>query len=140
MSSTCAITDINFMYRALIIAGLMATGYTPLFHAYLVGGIERLRYFPWKAAVKMLSADLVGVFFYITRFPENRFPGTFDIWVSLHVSSDTVLSLKSAPGCEPSDLPHHGRCGAGRVSSWLKGTGWSCVRDALYPKSDASRA
>lgn len=65
----------------MIIAGLMGTGYTPLIHAYLLGGIERLQYFPWQAAVKMLSADLVGVLFYITRFPESRFPETFDIWV-----------------------------------------------------------
>jgi adiponectin receptor len=28
-----------------------------------------------------LTVDIVGVLFYITRFPESRFPETFDIWV-----------------------------------------------------------
>ncbi|KAF9734872.1 hypothetical protein PMIN06_009524 [Paraphaeosphaeria minitans] len=71
-------------WRAFIIAGLMGTGYTPLIHAYLIGGIERLQHFPWQAAAKMLWADLVGVLFYITRFPESRFPETFDVWGASH--------------------------------------------------------
>lgn len=89
--------------RAMIIAGLMATGYTPLIHAYLSGGIETLRFFPWQAAVKMLSADLFGVLFYITRFPESRFPETFDIWVWFSdtrswflLNSDRVPAIRSS--------------------------------------------
>lgn len=81
--STPTLNRSDLPHRALIIAGLMATGYTPLIHAYLVSGIDGLKHFPWHAALKMLSADLVGVMFYITRFPESRFSETFDIWVSL---------------------------------------------------------
>jgi adiponectin receptor len=77
--STCFTFD--RVPRSLLIAGLMATGYVPLLHAYLVSGTQGLQYFPWLAAVKMLTVDIVGVLFYITRFPESRFPETFDIWV-----------------------------------------------------------
>lgn len=72
----------------------MATGYTPLMHAYLIGGAEALKYFPWLAAVKMLASDLVGVLFYITRFPESRFPGTFDIWVSSDINIVTFINSR----------------------------------------------
>ncbi|KAF1980369.1 hypothetical protein BU23DRAFT_443832, partial [Bimuria novae-zelandiae CBS 107.79] len=70
------------VWRSLVIADLMATEYTPLIHAYILRGAEALEYFPWRAAAKMVSVDIIGVLFYITRFPESRFPDTFDIWIS----------------------------------------------------------
>ena len=108
----------------------MATGYTPLIHAYLVSGIEGLECFPWRAAVKMLSADLVGVLFYITRFPESRFPETFDIWVSLCCTHKLTMPLKRVPGRKSSDIPHNGRFGASHVSSWADGISWAEVKGA----------
>ena len=67
----------------MLLAAFMASGYFPMIHSYLVSGIDGLRLFPLAHVATMEAFYLIGVIFYLTRFPESMFSETFDILVRL---------------------------------------------------------
>jgi adiponectin receptor len=69
-------------YRTILFGSFIASGYVPMVHNHLLHGASGLRYFPLRAALIMIVLDFLGAAFYVSRFPESRFPSLFDIWVS----------------------------------------------------------
>ena len=69
-------------HRCILFIALAGSGYIPMLHQYLLFGIDGLRSFPLTSALLMDAIYLLGVGFYVTQFPERRFPKRFDIWVS----------------------------------------------------------
>ena len=47
------------------------------------GGLER---FPLLNIIVTCGSYVIGTAFYIARWPEKRWPGKFDVWVSKHAS------------------------------------------------------
>ncbi|KAF2689044.1 HlyIII-domain-containing protein [Lentithecium fluviatile CBS 122367] len=72
------------LWRAMLFGAFISSGYVPIVHNYLFYGVAGLRYFPLTAALIMNTLDFLGAAFYVSRFPENHFPETFDIWGSSH--------------------------------------------------------
>jgi hypothetical protein len=68
-------------YRTVLFGAFIASGYVPMVHNYYFYGSEGLVYFPLTAALVMNALDFLGAVFYVTRFPESRFPEKYDIWV-----------------------------------------------------------
>ena len=74
---------------------LMLSGCVPIAHAFLVQGEKGVQRFPLLHIMAMGQCYLVGTFFYLTHWPEERWPATFDIWVrrAPHFSEPSVGEL-----------------------------------------------
>ncbi|KAF2243164.1 HlyIII-domain-containing protein [Trematosphaeria pertusa] len=81
------------LWRAMLFAAFVGSGYVPIVHSYLSHGLVGLRYFPVTAALIMNALDFLGAIFYVTRFPERHFPETFDIWGSSHQIFHVLVML-----------------------------------------------
>jgi adiponectin receptor len=78
-----AMTDLFDKHRrSILFITLAGSGYIPIIHGYLISGIDGLRQFPLTHTLIMDVVYLIGVGFYLTHFPESRYPTKFDIWVS----------------------------------------------------------
>ncbi|KAF1845089.1 hemolysin-III channel protein-like protein Izh2 [Cucurbitaria berberidis CBS 394.84] len=71
-------------WRSILFAMFVASGFLPMIHACALDGTDVLGLFPLAHVIGMETCYLTGVIFYITRFPEKRYPETFDIWGSSH--------------------------------------------------------
>ena len=60
----------------------MLSGCLPIAHMFLVEGLVGVRQFPLMHTVTMGFFYLVGTVFYLSHWPEKRWPNTFDVWVS----------------------------------------------------------
>ena len=61
----------------------MLSGFAPIIHMFLLEGMEGIRHFPLWHIACMELCYFVGTVFYLSHWPERRWPGTFDIWVSV---------------------------------------------------------
>ncbi|CAF9943808.1 MAG: hypothetical protein ALECFALPRED_001373, partial [Alectoria fallacina] len=71
------------LVRVFTFMALMASGFAPILHFYLVEGSEGVRPFPFWHTVAMELWYSAGTFFYLTHWPEKQFPETFDIFVGV---------------------------------------------------------
>ena len=62
---------------------LMLSGFAPIVHMFLFEVFEGIRYFPLLQIAYMELCYFVGTVFYLSHWPERRWPETFDIWVSV---------------------------------------------------------
>ncbi|ENH71182.1 hemolysin-III family protein [Fusarium oxysporum] len=72
-------------YRLLRALAFVATGLfgvSPLIHGFSMFGMSQMmrKAFPYTLA--KAGCLLLGTLFYLTRFPESRYPGEFDLWGS----------------------------------------------------------
>ncbi|PVH68597.1 HlyIII-domain-containing protein [Cadophora sp. DSE1049] len=70
------------VFRALMFVATSLCGVAPLIHGIKVFGMSQMmrKAFPYTMA--KAGCLLSGTAFYITRFPESRYPGKFDLWGS----------------------------------------------------------
>ena len=59
----------------------MLSGFVPVIHMLLTQGAEGVRYFPLTHTALTGLCYLSGTWFYVTRWPEKRWPELFDILV-----------------------------------------------------------
>ncbi|AEO67128.1 uncharacterized protein THITE_118384 [Thermothielavioides terrestris NRRL 8126] len=72
-------------YRALMFVGLGLSGVVPILHALSVYGYRELDQRMGLSWVILQGALYIfGAFLYAVRWPECKYPGTFDIWGSSH--------------------------------------------------------
>ncbi|KAK4130090.1 HlyIII-domain-containing protein [Trichocladium antarcticum] len=72
-------------YRALMFVGLGLSGVVPILHALTFYGYRQLDERMGLGWVILQGALYIfGAFLYAARWPERKFPGTFDIWGSSH--------------------------------------------------------
>lgn len=68
----------------MLIITLAGSGYVPIAHSAIMNGpANGLATFPLTHTIAMDVLYLVGVFFYLTHLPESKFPGKYDVWVSI---------------------------------------------------------
>ncbi|CZR43859.1 uncharacterized protein FPRO_13666 [Fusarium proliferatum ET1] len=70
------------LLRALMFVATGLFGLLPLIHGVGMFGVPQMmrKAFPYTLA--KAGCLLVGTLFYLTRFPESRYPGEFDLWGS----------------------------------------------------------
>ena len=92
VSSVCptandaAVIDLDHC-RSILFASFVASGFVPMIHACVLDGTDVLGFFPLAHAIGMVTCYLTGTLFYLSRFPERRYPIKYDIWVrTTHIS------------------------------------------------------
>lgn len=86
----------------------MLSGCVPILHMFIMQGYEGVEQFPLKHIALMGLCYLTGTCFYVTHWPEKRWPAIFDLWVSgLHVLLYLRYDSNSAflVGSKPSVIP-----------------------------------
>ena len=94
--------------QSLYILGTHAQWLCAILHMFIMQGYEGVRQFPLMYTALMGLCYLAGTCFYVTHWPEKRWPDTFDVWVSeiacsvLYFRYDTnKLSIGSKPSIVP---------------------------------------
>ena len=87
----------------------MLSGCVPILHMFIMQGYEGVEQFPLMHIALMGLCYLAGTSFYVTHWPEKRWPATFDIWVSEIASSVLDFSYDTnstfSAGSKPSIVP-----------------------------------
>lgn len=96
--------------RSILFASFVASGFVPMIHACVLDGTDVLGFFPLAHALGMVTCYLTGTIFYLSRFPERRYPVKYDIWVrATHISKTDdlhVLALTVGLGVKPPNIPY----------------------------------
>lgn len=70
--------------RVATFLGLAFSGIVPAVHSAFLMPLTTATFSVIKGVVLMVLLYCGGVVFYVTQFPENKFPGHFDFWLSSH--------------------------------------------------------
>ncbi|KAB8212893.1 hemolysin-III related-domain-containing protein [Aspergillus novoparasiticus] len=70
------------LFRALMFVATGLSGVAPLIHGFYVLGMSQMMRKAIPYTLAKAGCLLSGTLFYVTRFPESRYPGKFDLWGS----------------------------------------------------------
>ncbi|KAJ5364598.1 hemolysin-III family protein [Penicillium cataractarum] len=70
------------LFRALMFVATGLSGVAPLIHGLSVFGMSQMMRKALPYTLAKAGCLLSGTSFYVTRFPESRYPGKFDLWGS----------------------------------------------------------
>ncbi len=87
----------------------MLSGCVPILHMFIMQGYEGVGQFPLMHTALMGLCYLAGTCFYVTHWPEKRWPATFDVWVSgsersvlyFRYNTNNAFSIGSKPSIVP---------------------------------------
>ena len=87
----------------------MLSGCVPILHMFILQGYKGVGQFPLMHTALMGLCYLAGTCFYVTHWPEKRWPATFDVWVSgiarsvsyFRHDANNTFSIGSKPSIVP---------------------------------------